>query len=98
VVDEPQVRRHEGVHAGRDVEVTGDNNLIAGHDIITHVYIERVETAVFQQVDARIRLALLPPDVAEFTGRAHEVAELVEDLLATKGQAVVVSAVAGNLE
>jgi tetratricopeptide (TPR) repeat protein len=89
--------RHGGVHADRNIKVTGNDNRIAGHNIVdADVYIEHVETAVFQQADARARLALLPPDVAEFTGRSGEVAELAAALRATDGPAVVVSAVAGK--
>ncbi len=97
MVEHVPAGRHGGVHADRDITVTGDNNRIAGHNIVdASVYIEHVETAVFQQADARARLALLPPDVAEFTGRAGEVAELAAALLASNGPAVVVSAVAGK--
>lgn len=89
--------RQGGVHADRSIEVTGDDNRIAGHNIVdAGVYIEHVETAVFQQADARGRLALLPPDVAEFTGRSGEVAELAAALGATDSRAVVVSTVAGK--
>jgi hypothetical protein len=89
--------RHGGVHADRNLEVTGNDNRIAGRNIVdAGVYIEHIETAVFQEADARARLALLPPDVAEFTGRSGEVAELAATLRATDSRAVVVSAVAGK--
>ena len=97
--DQSSVDRRDGVHAERDINVEGDANQIAGRNIVhAGIYVDNVEIASFHQAGqvGLAQLRLLPRDVADFTGRAGEIAELEAALLARGGQAVVVSAVAGK--
>ena len=78
--------RHGGVHADRDINIAGSGNVVAG----------RIDRLVQQVTLPPQPLGLLPPDVADFTGRDAEVQLLEAQLLGADRQVVVVSAIRGK--
>jgi tetratricopeptide (TPR) repeat protein len=76
----------KGVSTSRDLDIGGDHNQVAGGDIFN----------MHSESTMQRPPALLPADVSHFTGRQEELASLEAELLATQGQAVVISAVAGK--
>jgi tetratricopeptide (TPR) repeat protein len=82
----PDNQTPRGVSTGRDLEIGGDHNQVAGGNIFN----VRSESAMQRPP------ALLPADVSHFTGRQEELASLEAEVLATHGQAVVISAVTGK--
>jgi tetratricopeptide (TPR) repeat protein len=94
MVEQPAGDRLGGIHADGDLTVSGKRHRVAGGDIVdAQTYIE---TAILEHAAPSAPLGLLPQDVADFTGRDSELAELEAELLATHGQAVVISAVYGK--
>jgi tetratricopeptide (TPR) repeat protein len=94
-VPEEQVgKRHGGIHTDGDLNVEGEGHKLAGGDIIeTDTYIA---SAVVQVAASPAPLGLLPPDLADFTGRDTELEQLERELLTAPGQAVLISAVHGK--
>jgi tetratricopeptide (TPR) repeat protein len=84
----PVSDRHGGIHADRDINLTGSGNILAGGD----VYIDQL---VLQAVPPA-PLGFMPPDVAAFTGRDTELEQLEVELLAAPGHTVVISAIHGK--
>jgi NB-ARC domain len=82
--------RYEGVHANRDLRI-GDHNRVIGGSSIDQL---NVLLDVLPQL-AATPLHLLPPDVADFTGRRAEIAQLSQ-LLSTESQAGLIAALAGK--
>ena len=94
MTEEEAGERHAGIHADGDLTVEGEGHkLVGGDDIEAETYIAN---AVIKQAAPPTPLGLLPPDVADFTGRDVELEQLEEELLAANRHAVVISAVHGK--
>lgn len=94
MVDELAGERHGGIDADRDITIKGEGHKVVGGDLIeAETYIANT---TIQQTEQLAPLGLLPPDVAEFTGREAELKRLETELLAAHERAVVISAVAGK--
>jgi hypothetical protein len=88
MAEQPGSDRVGGIHADRDINIPGSRNILAGRDV--HI------GQLIQHAAPSAPLGLLPPDVADFTGRDSELNKLEAELLASHGQAVIISAVHGK--
>lgn len=94
MTDEQAEENQGGIHADGHIWVEGQGHTLVGGDLIdAETYIAN---AVIQQAAPPAPLRLLPPDVADFTGRDAELEQLEAQLLAAHGHAVVISAVHGK--
>jgi hypothetical protein len=82
--------QRKGVHVNRDMRI-GDHNRVIGGDSINQL---NVLLDLLPQL-AATPLHLLPPDVADFTGRRAEIAELSQ-LLSVESQVGLIAALAGK--